>query len=643
MTMVTIYQANNPETLPVSLATPEIVLETELPDRLQHTTGITYEGDDRDGHYTKINQPLTVNGNISSTNLTTMNTDLQTIMGKVTNISYVPSLQLTAISGDVSVDTLNSNKIGAPDIYRYDEITPFIPVVGSDGVMEVGDRIEFHRATNEEDYTVGLEIKSPNLLSVRHTNTTYAGDLEVGTTYYKNTVGTCRLSTNTSSNILWYNNAGNNIWICDATSIGERWSTTRDNALAVFTRTTGMTHTLATTEPVAPANTTFAHNITSVECYSGRYHTNGTSSLPINSVASASTWGAMRIVRTSLAQNTPCGYMFGRGNDPTLMPKNLCAIYYVSPTTDISKGEIRIGIETEASTSSTNCITYDTDTKETKFPANITAPNLTGISYNNNFLLQSSDYTTATIISNHLHVNLTGVTYKSLMGMRAYKGDLATGQEMMLQVGKSHTAAVSFVYKHNDTQANCEYRIDHPGRVAYRCYYGSTKTEHEIRGNLKVYGTITENASKTITHYTQYEGELQPGYFVESTGQVFHNGEPSYENCMVMVRQATTCNNNIIGVCVEVMNDEITDEYGNVSQPAGKFCRIATHGDCLVKCESATYTLGDILVPSTGGLAKKGTNLDIIDALTHMIPRLKITSLETDLIDPQTVCAFISL
>jgi len=62
----------------------------------------------------------------------------------------------------------------------------------------------------------------------------------------------------------------------------ERWSVTRDNALNAITRTTGMTYTAATTEPVTPANTTFAHNITSIECTSGRYHTNGTSSLPIN-------------------------------------------------------------------------------------------------------------------------------------------------------------------------------------------------------------------------------------------------------------------------------------------------------------------------------------------------------------------------
>jgi len=157
MTLVTIYQANNPETISVNLATPEIVLESELPDRLQHTTGITYEGDDCDGHYTRINQPLSVNGNISSSNITTMNTNLQTIMGKVTMISYMTAFQTTMIGGDLTVESLNVIKIGAPDIFRYDEVTPFIPIVGSDGVTEVGHRIEFHRASIEEDYTVGLE------------------------------------------------------------------------------------------------------------------------------------------------------------------------------------------------------------------------------------------------------------------------------------------------------------------------------------------------------------------------------------------------------------------------------------------------------------------------------------------------------
>jgi len=270
--------------------------------------------------------------------------------------------------------------------------------------------------------------------------------------------------------------------------------------------------------------------------------------------------------------------------------------------------------------------------------------NTTGIGYNNNLLLQTSDYTTTTIISNHIHVNLNGMTYKPLLGIRVHKDDMTTGQEVMIQVGKNHTKAISFVYKNHDTIGSSQYRLDFAGRTAYECLYGSTMTEHSIKGNLKVYGTITENASKTITHYTMYEGDLQPGFFVESTGQLFHNGEFSYENCMVTVRQATTFSNNIIGVCVEIINEEIRDCYGNVSQPAGKFCRIATHGDCLIKCVPDIYHLGDIIIPSnSGGYGMKGSSMEIIDCMTKMVPRLKITSLEIDEIDPECVIGFISI
>jgi len=455
---------------------------------------------------------------------------ISNIEGTLTNINYTPALQLTAVTGDLSVNNLNGFLIGAPDIFRYDEVTPFIPVVGSNGVIEVGARIDFHRATNEEDYTVGLEVKSPSLLSVRNTNTEYAGDLEVGTTYYKNANGNSRLSSNQHSNIMWYNNAGTNVWIMDATSSGERWSTTRDNALAAFTRTTGMIYT------ADPALTTFSNNIS--------------------------------------------------------------------------------------------------------------APNLTGLSYNNNLLLQTTDYTTATIISNHLHVNLNGMTYKPHLGIRAHKDDMTDTQEVMVQIGKNHTKAISFVYKYDDTAADCQYRLDFAGRTAYECLYGNTKTEHSIKGNLKVYGTVTENASKTITHYTMYKGDLQSGCFVETTGQLFRDPNSKlspYENCITIVRQATTPNSKIIGVCTEIINNEVTDEYGNINQPAGKYCKYATHGDCLVKCDSATYTLGDILVPSLNGYAKKGNASDVMNCMCSMIPRLKVTSVETDQIDPECVVGFITI
>jgi len=277
---------------------------------------------------------------------------------------------------------------------------------------------------------------------------------------------------------------------------------------------------------------------------------------------------------------------------------------------------------------------------------NITADNLTGISYNSNLLLQSTDYTTATVLNNHLHVDLTNLTYKPYLGIRAHKDNLASGQEMMIQVGKSHSRAISFVYKANDIIDNSQYRLDFAGRNAYVCTFGATKTEHEIKGNLTVFGTVTDNASKTITHYTKYEGEMKPGCFVESTGKIYRDPASKlspYEDCISIVKLSTEYNNNIIGVCTEIINEEIKDDYGNIIQPAGNYCKYATHGDVLIKCVSATYSLGDILIPTTGGYAKKANNMEIIDAMTHMIPRLKVTSVETEIIDSETVCAFISL
>jgi len=175
---------------------------------------------------------------------------------------------------------------------------------------------------------------------------------------------------------------------------------------------------------------------------------------------------------------------------------------------------------------------------------------------------------------------------------------------------------------------------------------GSTKTEHSIKGNLKVYGSITENASKTITHYTQNKGDLQPGFFVESTGKIYRDPNSKlspYEDCISVVRKETEYNHNVIGVCTEILNEEVKDCYGNIIQPGGKFLKYATHGDVLNKCVSDTYHLGDILIPTSGWYAKKCNNLEIIDAMTHMIPRLKVTSVETEIIDSETVYAFISL
>jgi len=967
---ITLYQALNPSTLPVSLESPELVLESELPARLSDinsklntleskNTNISRDGDKtiipnaviadigiRDNgpdsglrvsygsqamlNIHASNKLVECYGAVTATNITSNNkadiedlqsrlsnltgvignvtgftgdlyaenvatingslndvidkiqnivrvpgteegdpshteidgTSFQTTLdritnveGTLTNVSYDPIGLLTTITGKLTVGTLNGNKIGvSAEGIGYTGEAPFLPVCKANGITEIGHRIDFHLNDNTfRDYSVALENNLVNQLSVKGMDTNTYGNLELSALIVRpSSTHSCRLIANTASNMLWFNSAGVNTWVCDATSPVERWSVTRDNALIAVTRTTGMTYTPAVVEPQpAAAYTTFTNNIYLTECYANRYHTNSTSSLPINSVANVSTWGAMRIVRTGLAQNTPCGYMFGRGNDPTNMTKNLCAIYYIAPTTDITKGEIRIGIETEASTSSTNCITFDTDTKVTKFPANITAPNLTGISYadektqinklnvinsidtynlavNNeayfsgtayfsgevngydignefdklthvlstsdlltinknlkvqgNFevdgtiiltnnetwlssieteitdqlqslnkktqhidedgnmirrfndcilniimigngeteiqgkiftekietsdllkplaitnpenesiiefnedksvtcygaitainisttnktdietikynleglsyveslLLQSSDFTQATVLRQHLFIDLAGKTYAHQMGIRALKTDLASTQEMMLQVGKNNTTAISFVYRFNDTTADIQYRLDFVGKSAYSCKYGATSaTEHEIKGNLKVFGTITENASKKITHYTMYEGELQPGCFVETTGQIFRDPNSKlspYEDCITVVRQATSSSNKIVGVCTEIINEEVTDDYGNINQPAGKYCKYATHGDVLIKCVSAVYNVGEILIPTVNGYAKKGQQGEILDAMLNMIPRAKITSVETAEIDSESVCAFISI
>jgi len=182
-----------------------------------------------------------------------------------------------------------------------------------------------------------------------------------------------------------------------------------------------------------------------------------------------------------------------------------------------------------------------------------------------------------------------------------------------------------------------------------------------IAGDLTVTGSIhgTLAGSQTITHKTKYTGTITPGCFVESTGQIYREppkvgttsiwNEPieegqqgyyteietqsalsPYENCISIVKQAEGFSSNIIGVCTEVIDHE--------------FCKFATHGDCLIKCVSDTYHLGDIIIPSSsGGYGKKGSSMEIIDCMTKMVPRLKITSLETDEIDPECVVGFISI
>jgi len=554
MTMVTIYQANNPETLPVSLATPEIVLETELPDRLQHTTGITYEGDDRDGHYTKINQPLTVNGNISSSNLTTMNADLQTIMNTLTNISYVPALQLTAITGDLSVNTLNGFSIGPMGEFSVAEYSPFLVATNVDGVTEIGKILDFHNTTGAgEDYLTRLSCVGSNTLEITGTGSMRMTRIDVS-------AGMAQRSGNT---------------------------------LLRFMKTDNATNMLSLNNDTNEA--TFLGNIVAP-------------SLNGNKIG---------------ASNEGFGYTA----DAPYIP--------VCKANGITEVGNRIDFHLNDATFRDYSVALDNTAAN-----QLSIKGMTTDTYGNlelgGLLMRPSSTVSCRLIAN----TASNMLWFNGAGVNTWVCD-ATGSVERWSTTRDKAVAA-------DTRATAV------------TYTAGTPSNTTIAGDLTVTGSIhgTLAGSQTITHKTKYIGTLTLGCFVESTGEIYREppkvgttsiwNEPTeegqtgyytetqtvsslspYENCVSVVRQATSVSNNIIGVCTEIIDHE--------------YCKLATHGDCLVKCESATYTLGDILVPSTGGLAKKGTNLEIIDALTHMVPRLKITSLETDLIDPQTVCAFISL
>ena len=555
MTLVTIYQANNPETLPVNLATPEIVLESELPDRLQHTTGITYEGDDRDGYYTLINQPLSVNGNISSTNLTTMNTNLQTIMGTLTNVSYDSGLLRTIISGELSVGILNGNKIGTPTTFLYSNYSPFIPVCDSTGVIELGRHLDFHNVVDTEDYKARLSCIGTNMLEI-------AGTSSMRMTRIDTSVG---MALRTSYTLM-------NFYKSDA----------------------------------------------------------ATSMLTLDATTNAATFLG-NIVAPSLNGNK-----IGASNEGFVYTTD-------APYIPVCKanGITEIGYRLDF---------HLADATFRDFSAYISNTAL------NILRVYGTTTDSGTIESNAFHLRTNGEAVRVRIITNGYQNICV------------YNTAGTFVWVMDSDGTNglerwSTVRINASNastRTTAMTYTAGTPDNTTIAGDLTVTGSIhgTLAGSQTITHKTKYTGTLTPGCFVESTGLIYREppkvgatsiwNEPTeegqtgyytttqttsslspYENCISMVKLASTFSNKIIGICTEIIDHE--------------FCKFATHGDCLVKCDSATYTIGDILVPSLNGYAKKGTASDVMNCMCSMIPRLKVTSVETDQIDPECVVGFVTI
>ena len=145
----------------------------------------------------------------------------------------------------------------------------------------------------------------------------------------------------------------------------------------------------------------------------------------------------------------------------------------------------------------------------------------------------------------------------------------------------------------------------------------------------------TINGSQTITHKTEYVGEIELGKFCESTGEIYYmesrrsnSGEiiewNPYEDCITKIKQSEGLNKNILGVITH-----ISDSH----------CRFATHGDVLVKVINSQYALGDIIIPTTGGFGKKATEQELITCSSQCIPKLKVVSLDTK-ISGTVACMF---
>ena len=146
----------------------------------------------------------------------------------------------------------------------------------------------------------------------------------------------------------------------------------------------------------------------------------------------------------------------------------------------------------------------------------------------------------------------------------------------------------------------------------------------------------TFNGSQTITHKTEFIGNVTPGCFCESTGEIYYmkprttkSGEiiewEPFEDCIAKIKQSESLNKNILGVITHISGDKL---------------RFATHGDVLVKVIPGTYALGDIIIPTTGGFGKKATEQEVFACSAQGIPKLKVTSTVTK-IESTVACMFI--
>jgi len=140
MTLVTIHQAEHPETLPVMITEPELVLESELPTRLEElnnkTIGITETS-------------ITNSGNISGSNITTMNTQL-------TGITETTITKSGNISGS-NISILETKTRHQQSTIEETSFSNILTVKGQ-VISDVGAQIRLHNYIKHDDPGHACEV-----------------------------------------------------------------------------------------------------------------------------------------------------------------------------------------------------------------------------------------------------------------------------------------------------------------------------------------------------------------------------------------------------------------------------------------------------------------------------------------------------
>ena len=646
----TIWQTNNPETLPITLSEPEIVTETELPERLQ-----------------------------------TINSSITTLENKTQNITYETEGDKTIIGNLKVTYDIDTYTLSVGSHADFSGSVFFSGTINGYNIENELSKLQY-LSTMDDVTEVSGPFRARNLVGITY-------DDNLNTTFFSGNLSSPNISSmnNNLSGIIYNSDDGTGNPLTEFThSITIDGNITADNIGTITTNLTGITY------DYEESATRINHSlIVSNDIITGNL--NGFSIGPMGIVAAAST--APFLVATDVDGVTEIGKILDFHNTTGVGEDYLTRLACISSGVlelmgtssmrmsriDITAGmSLRTGytlMKFYKNDTSTSMLTLDADTNAATFLGNIVTPSLNGnkIGPPTTFLYSAyspfipvCDVNGVTELSRYLdfHNIIDSEDYKvrlacsanstlRIFGPTADSGTLETNAfHLRTSVDAVRVRMVTNGYQNicvYNTAGTFTWVMDSDGtnglerwsttrlnainastRTTAITYTAGTPSNTTIAGDLTVTGVIngTLSGSQTITHKTKYIGAITPGCFIESTGLIYQEptkegitsiwNEPTeegqtgyytttqessslspYENCISFVKMTTEYNNNIIGVCTEIIDNE--------------FLKYATHGDVLIKVVSATYTIGDIFIPTTGGYAKKANNMEIIDAMTHMI------------------------